>query len=305
MGQNGRQLSDLDSFIQKELAKAQPPAIMTAAAAIRKRFGSTAAAVLFYGSCLRAGETEGKILDFYVIVDDYREAYGNMPLAAANKILPPNVFYAETGAGGEIVRSKYAVLSMADLRFRTSDKCLNVSVWARFSQPACLVYARDAESRCAVTDAVSQACLTMIRAALPFVVERSSPSAIWQKAFSLTYGAELRSEGADKGRELYLLDQARYDAITPLILSALAGWRPQTRARARRRWRLRRWNGKTVSILRLMKAAFTFDGGIDYIAWKVKRHSGVEIEITPWRRRHPVLAGALLFLRLRRRGAFR
>jgi len=71
------------------------------------------------------------------------------------------------------------------------------------------------------------------------------------------------------------------------------------------KWFLRRANGKFVSFSRLVKGAFTFDGGIDYLAWKISRHSGVEITPTPWQRRHPILAGLMLFIQLRRRGAFR
>lgn len=69
-------------------------------------------------------------------------------------------------------------------------------------------------------------------------------------------------------------------------------------------WGLRRVQGKFLSVARLIKASFTFDGGIDYLAWKISRHSGVKIELTPWQRRHPLLAGIVLFWRLRRRGAF-
>ena len=32
-------------------------------------------------------------------------------------------------------------------------------------------------------------------------------------------------------------------------------------------------------------------GGIDYLAWKINRHAGTAITITPWQRRHPILAG--------------
>ena len=46
---------------------------------------------------------------------------------------------------------------------------------------------------------------------------------------------------------------------------------------APRRWRLRRMQGKFLSVARLAKAIFTFENGVDYVLWKVKRHSGVHI----------------------------
>jgi hypothetical protein len=62
------------------------------AAAIAARYGDAAQAILFYGSCLRQRELGGLMLDFYLIVSDYREAYGRGWLAFANRMIPPNVF---------------------------------------------------------------------------------------------------------------------------------------------------------------------------------------------------------------------
>ena len=68
---------------------------------------------------------------------------------------------------------------------------------------------------------------------------------------------------------------------------------------------LRRLSGKGWSVLRLIKAAFTFQGGADYIVWKIERHSGEKIILTDWQRRHPVIAGLLLLPALLRKGAVR
>jgi hypothetical protein len=58
-------------------------------------------------------------------------------------------------------------------------------------------------------------------------------------------------------------------------------------------------------VLRLLKALFTFKGGIDYVLWKIERHSGVTIEVAPRLRRIPLIGIAVIFWRLYRRGAFR
>ena len=42
------------------------------AAAIAAKHGAASRAVLFYGSCLRQKQLEGLMLDFYLIVSDYR-----------------------------------------------------------------------------------------------------------------------------------------------------------------------------------------------------------------------------------------
>ena len=45
---------------------------------LRQRFGSHALAILFHGSCRRARDDTGGIVDLYVLVDDYRSAYGRV-----------------------------------------------------------------------------------------------------------------------------------------------------------------------------------------------------------------------------------
>jgi hypothetical protein len=67
----------------------------------------------------------------------------------------------------------------------------------------------------------------------------------------------------------------------------------------------RRRLGKTLNLLRIVKGIFTFDGGLDYALWKIKRHSGKTVPVTEWQRRHPLLAAPGLAWRLYRMGAFR
>ncbi len=312
-----KQMAGLMSFIGQELGREQPKSIVHAANEIMQRFKGHAVAAVFYGSCLRTGQVEDRILDFYIIVDDYQKAYGGLALAWANKILPPNVFYAEATYEGVILRSKYAVVSLADFEHRCTEKSLNISIWARFSQPAALIGVKTQSATDRLTLAISHAAKTMIAAILPFVDNGADAESIWTGAFDKTYGAELRAEKVGKGKELYDLDKARYDDLTDHVLLALGaerivdekGWGfDRFRAKVssvKWRWFWRRWNGKTVSLLRLIKASMTFEGGIDYIAWKVSRHSGVPIEVKPWHRRFPVIAGLWMFIALRKKGAFR
>jgi hypothetical protein len=63
--------------------------------------------------------------------------------------------------------------------------------------------------------------------------------------------------------------------------------------------------GKALNLLRLVKAAFTFVDGPRYLVWKIERHTGAKLALTPWQLRHPVLAGPVLLFRLWRRGLVR
>src|SRR3954470_18851190 len=126
-----------------ELAEPVDPRVSVMAAAIAALYPGAARAVLFYGSCLRERQLDGLMLDFYLIVSDYRAAYGRSWLAPANRLIPPNVFPFEHDG----LAAKYAVLSEADFdRLNTPDN-LSVSVWARFAQPSRLVWSAGEAAR--------------------------------------------------------------------------------------------------------------------------------------------------------------
>jgi hypothetical protein len=301
----------LEAWIAREVAQPAHPAALALADAIRARHGAIAA-VLFYGSCLRrpaamAAPPDG-ILDFYVVVDRYRDAYPGRLLALANGVLPPNVFHVTTRWRGEPVRAKYAVISMAQFRRGLSRRSLQTSLWARFAQPCRLVWARDAEVRTAIGAALADAVITMVAAVAPLLEPGAGAEQLWLRGFQETYRAELRTEDAARAKDIYESSRERYDAMTPwavALVGVAAGGADSARRAARLRWAGRRALGKLLSVLRLIKSAFTFDGGVDYILWKIERHSGVRLPVSPWQRRHPLLASPVFLWRLYRLGAIR
>jgi hypothetical protein len=58
-------------------------------------------------------------------------------------------------------------------------------------------------------------------------------------------------------------------------------------------------------VIRLVKASATFAGGVDYLAWKINRHAGTDIQIKPWQRRWPLVAAISLLPQLLKSGAVR
>lgn len=290
------------------------PKIVDVASDIAAIYGEAVVGVFFYGSCLQSGKVEDKILDFYVIVDHYHRAFKKRWLRVAGKLCPPNVFYHEIEIDGQLMRSKYAVISQKDFIRRCGLQPLNCSIWARFCQPASLLLCRDTEVRKELMTAVATASESAVCSILPLYSYVPTSMELWAETFRRTYGAELRSERDQKSLEIYIMDQERYDAIARLVFKkhdiepdkAIYKQPPRLPIlTAQFHWWLRRMNGKIVSLLRLMKASVTFEGGIDYLAWKIKRHSGVELEVKPWMRRYPLLAGLVCFWRMKRRDAFR
>ena len=309
---------ELETRIGAELAQTVFPSALSAAEALKSHFGPSVVAILFYGSCLRDGDDEGKILDFYIIVDRYRDTYGAGLKALANAVLPPNVFYFENAFEGRTVRSKVAVFSLKDFEKAASARHFDSYVWARYAQPSALLYAGSEDVRRRIGAAVAACAVALVEKAVPLFEKPFTSADLWSRGFTETYRAELRSEGPGKGAEIYSQNAARYDGLTDSAL-AVCKWPVLAhgdgtysapvgsfvRFRTKVSWKLRKLHCSTLSVLRLIKAVFTFSGGIDYLAWKITRHSGVKIEITPWQRRHPLLAGPALFWRLRRKGAFR
>jgi len=290
-------LSQLNALVRAELEQPVDPRVTAMAAAIAARHGRAARAVLFYGSCLRERQLDGLMLDFYLIVSDYRAAYDRRWLAAANRIIPPNVFPFEH----EGLTAKYAVLSEADFHRLNGPETRNPSVWARFAQPSRLVWSSDVAAAGRAIAAVARAAPTLLSAALAALPNDQPPLDLWRGAFALTYSAELRAEKKSKGGSVVDADRARYERFTGPALAA-------ARAEGRRRhasWRRRRLEGKALSVLRLAKASATFAGGADYIAWKINRHAGTDITLKPWQRRFPLLAAISLAPRLLRSKAIR
>ncbi|HEX6117884.1 MAG TPA: hypothetical protein VFZ03_00440 [Dongiaceae bacterium] len=304
MGDARAALTDL---IAQELVQPVAPAVRVVADAVRARHPTAAVAVLFYGSCLRRQESllADSLLDFYLLVDDYKAAYGGAMVALANRILPPNVFYLEVRHGGATLRCKYAVISLKQFQAGMTRTTDNVSLWARFSQSSRLVWVRDPPVAHAIAGACAEATVTMLGNALPLLEQGATPEAIWRRAFEETYRAELRSEGADRAAELLEADAERYRRITPLARDALGESSVSDASECAAAWRRRRRTSKLLNLARLAKASFTFEGAVDYVLWKVKRHSGVTLPVTEWQRRHPLLSAPILAWRLYRLGAFR
>ena len=286
-------MSALTDLVREELSIRVDSRVAAMASAIAARYPGSARAVLFYGSCLRESELDGLMLDFYLIVSDYGDAYPKRWLAAANRLIPPNVFPFEHDG----LIAKYAVLSEGDFHRLNGPETRNVSVWARFAQPSRLVWAVDDTARDRAVGAVARAAPTLLAAA--GAVDGEAPLDWWRRAFSLTYSVELRAERTGRAQSVVDADVARYDRFSLPAMAAIPA------GAASGGWARRRIEGKLLSIVRLAKASLTYAGGIDYLAWKINRHAGTKIEIKPWQRRWPLVAALTLVPRLVKSGAIR
>lgn len=293
-------MSELQTLIAEEIVQPVDERVASFAAAIAAEYGEASRAILFYGSCLRTANIDGLMLDFYLIVSDYEVSYREKWLVHANKLLPPNVFPASY----DNLVAKVAILSEADFDRLNRVDASAVSVWARFSQPTRLVWYADLQAKQKVIAAIENAPLTLFELTVPLMPKnkRDNILAIWERGFKLTYRSELRAERSGRPGSVVSADRERYRRFGTAARTALARAHQAggglSRAMAKKKWRQLRFNGKLLTIARLIKASATFAGGLDYLAWKINRHAGTDYVVRPWQRKWPILGGLAMLPRM-------
>ncbi len=292
--------AEQDGALHRRVTAALDADVRPEVAAFAQMLGEDAGAraVLFYGSNLRTGSLEG-VLDFYVL----------LPGPQKERIWP-RVSYREWEHGGETLRAKIATMSLEQFAKAAGGHSYDTTIWARFVQPSALVWQVDVAARDAVIAAVAAAAQTAARLAAALGPVSGTAGEYWRALFQATYRAEFRVEKAGREESILSVNAAHFDGLLPLaweageIAFAQNGDRftPEladpVREDIRRWWQVRQRWGKPLNILRLAKATTTFEGAAAYAAWKLERHTGIALEVTPFREKHPLLAmpGAALEL---------
>ncbi|MDF0487906.1 hypothetical protein PX554_07170 [Sphingomonas sp. H39-1-10] len=288
--------SALQSLVAQELSVAVPREIRSVARVLAERLGGVA--VLFYGSVLRTGAL-GDILDFYVLTP---RARGSLLRRAVLGSLWPDVSYHEIRVGERTIRAKVATMPLSTFERAATGVLLDTTIWIRFAQPSALVWSHSPADQHRTLSAVAEAVKTAGRFAAVLGPRHGRAEDFWKALLRETYRVEFRVE--PPGRETQILGHApeRYDRLLPLawqesgiafdirgssLVPSLGFGECRRLVQA---WLTRAAAGKPLNVARLVKAAFTFDGAARYGLWKIERHTGVRVALTPWRERHPLLA---------------
>jgi len=272
--------------------------IETVCADIRARHPDRVLAFVYYGSSLRDMEDPEKMLDFYVLVDSYRKTH-------------KNYYHTMTHDDGVKTTCKYSIMSLPAFERRCSSSAFLSVTWGRFSQPCVILFPNDESIETRILSARENAVRHMAAQTAPLFDGHATSSKFWARGFMQSYRTELRPESSEgRSEEIVLRYKERYEAI----MTALYGT-PDTdggytlpkgaKFGAQTKWFFRRFLGKPSAGIRIISSAFTFDGGFDYVADKLERHSGVKIEASDSQRKHPVLWAPVLAWKYWRKGAFR
>lgn len=280
--------ADLGARVAAALGREVHPAIRQFAARLADEAG--ACAVLFYGSNLRTGELDG-VIDYYVLLP-----------GAPERGMWPRVSYREWEHDGRTLRAKIATMTLAKFAAACRGDSRDTTVWARFVQPSALVFARGEADQAAISEALQHAARTAARLAVALGPVHGTEGDYWRALFRQTYKAELRVEKPGRENSILELNPAHFAGL--LVAALVADGVPFAQTgeiitpampREHQRkvlgwWRQRRRLGKALNIARLVRATRTFDGAGRYAAWKVERHTGVKVPLTPWREAHPILS---------------
>ncbi|MEM9311623.1 MAG: hypothetical protein AAGA34_09255 [Pseudomonadota bacterium] len=284
------QTNALRGRLQTQLATPTHPEVGAFAQTLAQEAG--ALAVLFYGSNLRTGSLEG-VLDFYILLPGE---------AREEPAIWPRVSYHERDGGGQRLRAKVATMRLATFAQAASGDLNDTTIWARFVQPCALVWQKDENARAPVVSAIAQACATAARLAVALGPQSASAEDYWRALFQATYKAEMRVEKPGRENDILSVNAAHFEGLLPHALEEagvafdLEAGRitPRLTDRERARilgwWRRRQRLGKPINLVRLIKASVTFDGAARYAAWKIERHTGMPVAVTPFRERYPILA---------------
>jgi hypothetical protein len=277
---------------------------------IKRQHGPALLAILVYGSWLRG--KRDTMLDFYVLVEDYR-TLSSAWQGWVCRLIPPNVYHIHHGD----LRAKYAMLTL-DRFCHSMQHDFHSYFWARFAQPCDVLYARDPTVQSSLINAFKMASVTFAQHVVPSLHDQFTSRELWTSGLSQTYRCELRTESSHRAESLYEFNPDWYDEISRSLAGDLKcmSTTPQSgvfnnqsgkwaRKSASTRWWLRRLQGRLLSVLRLGKAAFTFNDPLQYLLWKVERHTGIYIEPSERQLKHPLIFAWPLLWKLYRRGAFR
>ncbi len=278
------------------LAAPVDPAVADFARALTDAAG--AQAVLFYGSNLRTGSLDG-VLDFYILLPGTQES-----------AIWPTVSYHERQVDGQTLRAKVATMRLSTFARAASGESTDTTIWARFVQPSALIWAEDEAAKAKVIAAIAAAAVTAAQLAAALGPGTGTADDYWRALFRATYRAEFRVEKSGRENDILSVNADHFAGLLPLAWQAGgiafdqmgANLAPQIAPAQRRSvlgwWARRRRLGKPLNLVRLVKASTTFEGAARYAAWKIERHTGMPVKLTPFRERFPLLAAPQVLIDL-------
>jgi len=288
---------------------------LAAARFIAEAGGPSVLAVIFFGSRkTKASPDASSAYDFFVLTGSCHPFYEGLRrrglahrspalLALLNHLLPPNQISIETGGVTDRrLRAKCAVMPLADFLKASSGRRLDHFVLGRFCQPVEILFAAGDEVRHRVLAAVVSAHRLTYLWVRPWLPREFDLETYCRTALRVSYAGEIRPEPEGRADALWRAQEGYHRPVYGALLAELAAQGEVTQsdsgayrlARPAAAWeRLRlalyfRWS-KVRATARWAKYVLTFEGWLDFIVSKARRHSGQAIDLSERERRRPLL----------------
>jgi hypothetical protein len=300
-------------------ARAFPPSADASASALARALvvagGGRVLGIVFFGSRRTgAGFDPWSAYDFFVATRGYLAFYRSLRAAGAlarpallhatlNVLLPPSQLSFRTrDAGGRELLAKCAVISLAALTRETSSRRHDHFCLGRLFQPSEVLFAADAAVAERLLDALVRAQALSYGWARPWLPPRLDAADYGRTILRVSLSGEIRPEPAGRAEALFEAQRGEQEPVHRVLLAELAAAGELVEApggrfdlarptSAAERLRLRAyfaWS-KLRATARWLKHVVTFEGWLDYILQKARRHAGEEIVLAPHERRFPLL----------------
>jgi hypothetical protein len=262
--------------------------------------------IVFFGSRLvNTTPNRFSAADLFVVVDDLGRFYRRLHdaglvrrsvalLTAANRVLPPNVM--RLGATPSAAGCKCFFISRTQLERELGPHSHDHFCKGRLTQIVAIVHARDQATHAWLTAQLRRSREDSLRWVGAYLPRRFGPRDYCLAMMRQSYRSEIRPESADRVLEVL---EAQGDDLLELYRALLeeAGPRrgivatgelfeqttlPRTPDAYFARSRIR-------ATLRWLKYLVTFENWLDYIVQKLHRRSAVEVRLSRWERRLPLL----------------
>jgi hypothetical protein len=289
--------------------------VLAAAADLARLGGDSVRGVVFFGS-RRSGAARAdswSAHDFFVVVSTYLPFYqalhthgaihrGPTLMAAVSRILPPSqVSLKLLGASGQSFHAKCSVIDLPTLVRETSYRRRDHFCSGRLFQPSEVVHAADAAARDALVDALVNAHTETFGWVRPWLPATFDADTYCLTLLRVSLSQEIRPEPGGRAAALFAAQRTELVPAYERLLSDLAaagelsvgaqGYALVRPVDFGERLRLRAyfWHSLVRATVRWLKHIVTFEGWLDYIVRKLRRHSGPQVELTPRERRLPLL----------------
>jgi hypothetical protein len=291
------------------------PHVLAAAADLARLGRDTVLGIVFFGS-RRSGAARADSFsahDFFVVVRAYLPFYealhaqgaihrGAALMAVVSHILPPSqVSLRLDGVGGQPFHAKCSVVDSRTFARETSSHRRDHFCIGRLFQPSEVVYAADPEVADDLLDALVSAHTETYGWVRPWLEPSFDVEGYCLTLLRVSLSQEIRPEPEGRAQALFAAQRTELVPVYEHLLAALVA-AGELRVEAEgfslarpvgfgERLRLRAyfWRSLVRATVRWLKHIVTFEGWLDYILRKVRRHGATELDLSPRERRLPLL----------------